>query len=231
MATQSASRDENRGIQNIQKRVARLPTRTPVGDRYKGMGWDKAANDAKVMEAANDAQFTQTVAKEELEAEQLRAVQTSVAKKTLSAKLAKQSVASRGMLLGTSLGVAGVAYVFQFTFALFSLISLYIHAKLLETQETTWYGKMLGLVVDFPSKLPFKIIGMACWGIVFAITIIVFINYVFFFQLRGISVLKGGATSLLITATCLALNILPVTNIFPFLLIWVIYMCLLGGRK
>lgn len=255
MASQSALRktDIDRGIRNVtpaQERVNTLPSRTNVGDRYKGMGWNKATNDAQVAQAANDAQFAQTkndeiaeltyiaeAQQEEAQLEELmearmRAEQQNKLKMGLAGKVSSIGGESgRLRLLGTGLANVGSIYLlFQLPLAILSLVGFYFHAKAVEIKDTTWYGQILGKLVDFPSKFPFELIGMACWGLVFMITVGVFITYLFFFQRLKISVFSS-TSSILITASCLALNIFPVTNIFPFLLIWVIYMCLLGGRK
>lgn len=240
MASQSAQRksDERRGIQNAQKRVEQLPSRTNVGDYYKGMGWNKAANDELIQQAINEEAVTlayvaeeEAIQQQELEAEQFRIRQMREARKALKEKRHKLDSLHRTELLFTSLGVVSIAYLFQLAFAVLSLVALFIHGKLLETKETTWYGKLLGIVIDFPSRLPFELIGMACWAVVLAITFGVFFNYVFYFQARKISIIRGGGATILVTAVCLGLNIFPVTNIFPFLLIWVIYMCVFGKIK
>jgi hypothetical protein len=212
------------------------------------MGWDKSANDAKVARAANDAQFAQAAAdeeiayltyvaeieavqQEELEAEQFRIQKMKERGSALKTALEAKDLVTRGTLLTTSLWVAGTAYMFQLPFAVFSFIAFIIHGKLLETRDTTWYGKLLGFVVDFPNKLPFELIGYLCWGVVLVITFAVFLSYVFYFEARGISIVRSGSIAIFVTASCLALNIFPGTNIFPFLLIWVIYMCLFGKIK
>lgn len=249
MASQSAQRstDTERGIQNVQKRVAELPSRQNIGDRYKGMGWNKTANDEAVQQAANDELIQQAeneeavtlayiaeeeaVQQQELEAEQFRIQQIKERGSALKTALEAKDMVTRGTLLTTSLWVACTAYMFQLPFAVFSLAAFIIHGKLLETRDTTWYGKLLGLVVDFPNKLPFELIGYLCWGVVFVITFGVFFSYIFSFQSRGISIVSSGGIAIFVTAVCLGLNIFPGTNIFPFLLVWVIYMCVFGKIK
>lgn len=253
MASQSALRktdkDKDRGIQNVnlvQDRVAALPGRTTVGDHYKGMGWDKAANDEAITEATNDAIIAEAVndeiayltyVAEEDEAEQemilanrIREEQQVAEKKAIAKKVSKASLASRRRFVGMSLGVAGTAYMFQLPLALLSLVAFYFHAKAIETKETTWYGKVLGVFWDFPSKLPFEMIAMGCWAIILIITIAVFITYLFIFKTLRISVFSS-TTAILVTACCFALNIFPVTNILPFLLVWVIYMSFMGESE
>lgn len=248
MAFQSAQRnmDTQRGIQKVSRRV--VLSRQPIGDRYAGMGWDKSANDAKVAQAANDAQFAQAAAdeeiayltyvaeeeaiqQEELEAEQFRIQMLKKKESALKTALEAKDLVTRGTLLTTSLWGVGAAYMFQLPFAVFSFIAFIIHGKLLETRDTTWYGKLLGFVVDFPNKLPFELIGYLCLGVVIVITFAVFLSYIFYFDKRGISIVRSGGIAIFVTALFLGLSIFPGTNIFPFLLIWVIYMCLFGKIK
>ncbi len=231
------SRDTRRGIQNVQQRVSGIPSRETVGDRHlRGGKWGpKAANDAEIIQAANDAYaYAAALAVEEdneRETQQQSHIQQAIqakAKKVLLKKtLTKKTFVSRQFLRATW-GFAFGASMLQIVFAIGAALGFGGHVFALYARHETIIGRLLGVVIDFQNYLPFEPIGYVFWGMGLVLSCVFLFGYLFFFPFIGVSILHSSTTPL-ITCVCFALNIVPFINIIPWLLIWFIYMSLFSS--
>jgi hypothetical protein len=234
----NAVRDEKRGIQNVQQRISDIPSRETVGARHlRGGKWQpEAANDAAVIQAANDEQAYFAAAavaqaeeeEESVAQEQLQRTLIEKSKKLLVKKtLGRKTLISR-QAIRYSLGIAGTAYLFQLLFAVGAILGFGAQGLALYTRHETTLGRFLGIVFEYQNYLPFEGLGYIFWGLGLLLSLAMFIGYLFFFLSLGITILQSSIM-VAITALCFTLNIIPFFNIFPWLLIWVIYMSLFSS--
>lgn len=229
--------DAQRGIQNAHERVAKLPSRTTVGDHYLDEKYNRQNGNNSDEEQAQEELMQEEIAMEEElraeEEERARRQRIIQAKQILhgqAKKLASKHIFS-GKNLGAKstvrflLGIALTIYVWQFVFAIISLVGYGIHAHVLYLRNQTIIGKVVGFFTEFQKWLPFENLGNAMWGLT---TLLVFAEFVCFYIVFKVIGRNPMATSVstLVTATSLALSMFPLTNIFPWLVLWVIYILL-----
>ncbi len=211
---------------------------------------DGAANDERYLndEAANDEQYSpahpgrrrggSTVPESIEQAERAAALSESLrgrmqggrARMGAAPRAVAGLKAAKAFAGWNVLWIVGVAYLWQLLFAVISLIGFTIHGYILDVQSNSWWGRLTSVFVDFSKIIPGEMLGYAFYGINFILVMGLFICLVLWYYLgNGISVLSS-TMSALITFACLALSIMPVTNLFPWLLLWVIYMELLKTK-
>jgi hypothetical protein len=153
---------------------------------------------------------------------------TQQAKKLLQSRLQKKAlkkVASKGALR-YSISIAAFVYIaIQFPLAIISGVCFGLHGYILYVKNETLLGKFFGLFFNYENYLPFESVGYAALGIIIILTIAEFIIYFFLFKLVGINPLRSSISTVT-TATAFALNLIPITNVFPWLLLWICYMLL-----
>ncbi|QQR64720.1 hypothetical protein IPH92_04125 [Candidatus Kaiserbacteria bacterium] len=232
------SRDTRRGIQNVQGRVSRIPSRETVGERHlRGGKWSpEAANDAGAIQAANDdayaAENAMMIAEAQESANQSRIQQAikEKGKKMLLKKLASEKTLLARTSIRSTLWYALIAYVLQIFFAVGAMLGFGGHAVVLYLRHETIVGRVFGVLIDFQNILPFEGLGYVFWGLGIVLSLALLIGYNLFFFFIGISVLRSS-TMFLIMVVCFAFNIIPFINILPWLLLWVIYMSLFSSRE
>lgn len=233
------SRDTRRGIQNVQQRISNIPSRETVGEHHlRGGKWgDKAANDAEAIQAANDEYaYADALALEEeneREKQQQSLVQHAIkekAEKMLLKKLVLQKTLVSRSALRATLWYALIAYALQVFFAIGAMVGFGAHAMVLNFKNENIVGKILGFFVDFENALPFEGLGYIFWGLGIILSLALLVGYLIFFRFIGISVLQNSVM-FFIMVVCFAFNITPFINIFPWLLLWIIYMSLFSTSK
>ena len=231
--------DAQRGIQNAHERVAKLPSRTPVGDRFLDEKYNRQNGGVSEEERASEIEQEEMRMEQERRAEeeeQARRQRIIQAKQMLHEQGKKLAIkhALKGRRLGTKnamrfvLGIALTAYVWQLLFAIGALLGFGIHAQVLYIRHETALGKLVGLIAEFQTWLPFEDIGYGFWGLGLIIIMVEFICFYAFFRFLGYNPMKTSI-SLCVTAVCLAFSIFPITNIFPWLVLWVIYISLFSS--
>lgn len=121
------------------------------------------------------------------------------------------------------LGAACTAFSFQFLFGLISLVGLGAHVVVAYFQEETWIGSFLGFFIDFAKYFPGETFGYAFWMLATVVAFCTFLVFLLWYYFTGIRVFHSTLSSL-ITILCLALSLLPVTNLFPWLVLWILYI-------
>ncbi len=121
--------------------------------------------------------------------------------------------------IGVGLGIAITAYLWQFLFAFLSLAFL-AGAQILT--DTPVLGKALTWIIGFIG-IDMSTPGFALWGLASFINIITFLCFFLWFKMLKINVL-GTIMSMFVTLFALALSLLPVSNLFPWIVLWIIYV-------
>lgn len=119
-------------------------------------------------------------------------------------------------------GIATTSYLWQLFFAITSILFIGMQGAIIDFQSNTTLGKMISWVVDLNELISVDKIGLLCWAIATVIVCATFIVFFFWFRIQNINPLKTTLSSF-ITFCALALSILPFMNIFPWILLWIIY--------
>jgi hypothetical protein len=192
----------------------------------------KRADDAQYREeeALNEARYEmERVAAEEAE---MAARQTVLRRRRIAQK--QQSLSSATAKLRgvssiarwTGIGIAGTAYIWQFLFGMISLIGFgakgYLDSLIKETVIGKIVAKVVGLFVDIEKLFPVEYLGLGFWGLATIIGLCTFLAFAIWFTLTGVRIFRS-TMSTFITAVVFACCILPVANLFPAVLVWIIY--------
>lgn len=135
----------------------------------------------------------------------------------------------------TLIGATFVAYGIQFLFGLVSLSFIGMTAFF----ETLTSNKFIGTIVNVVKKVAsffvdlqnFALIenlGLAFWALSALVACISFFACLILFSFTEREVVYGPWYMLLITSVVFACSILPVTNLFPWIPLWVILINFLG---
>lgn len=192
----------------------------------------RAANEAMYEAAANEAQYIEAEAAEQ----RIRALQErSLQKRSLMQERASaKKVALRGVrglsafARWSGLGVAAIAYAFQFLFASVSLIGLALQATAHYVLNDTTLGKVAATVAkwvgfDLEKLFPAEYLTMGFWALATFVGLCTFFGFWIWFYLTGVRVLRTTSSTLM-TSLVFASLILPVSNLFPGIIVWVIYI-------
>jgi hypothetical protein len=118
-------------------------------------------------------------------------------------------------------------YIWQFILAILSLVGFGGQAIITGFLEETWVGKainfVVGFFIDLKNFIPFEYLAMAFWGIGCLLSFATVTALIIWFTLQGKSILHN-TVSTLISFVCISLSILPVTNLFPWLILWALYI-------
>ncbi len=122
-------------------------------------------------------------------------------------------------------GIAVVvkSYIWQCLFGLLSLMSLVTHAMIEDFQNNNKLGIAISWFVDFSNFFPGFEVGFVFWGISIAIVIVTFLGFYLWFKALGLAPF-GTVMSMFLSILFLALSLLPVTNLFPWLVLWFLYI-------
>lgn len=139
---------------------------------------------------------------------------------SLGKKVVRLSVFSRWMIISA----LATAYVWQLVFAVISLIGIAGHGAILDYEKNTLLGKFTSMFLSITSVLPLDKIGLAFWALGCLLSIGVYFTMILYFHLTNtVDPFKDGI-SILVMFVALSANILPGLAIFPFLLLWVVYL-------
>ncbi len=184
-----------------------------------------------------DAEEEQRMAKEQMYAETLtratiedeqEVARMNVARRQMilkhqvsvsSGSIAKKARGAFGFARWTGIGIAGIAYAVQFAFGLISLLLVVGHTFVAESLV----GKIIGIFVDVNSVFPLESAGWAFWALASLVAICTFVGFLLWFYLTGAHTTDTTVMTL-VTALTFALSILPVTNLFPAIPIWFIFV-------
>lgn len=123
----------------------------------------------------------------------------------------------------SGLGIAFKVYVFQLLFAIVSLVGFGLQALVEDYKANSFWGKVIGFVVDFDKYFPGSSIGVAFWVLSMILVVASFLAYFLWYEFTGIRVF-GTSISMLVTIVCFSLGLLPVTNLIPWVVVWVAYI-------
>lgn len=164
------------------------------------------------------------------------AQQAYLAQRAAQAKkhaVASRMLGRRGLAPFTrwmGIGVAATAFSIQFLFGMISLVAFGIKYVVEATalgRLAAWVAEKLSGVISiftsFADIVSPTNLAYAAWAIATIIAVGIFFGFLLWYHLTGIRVFHS-TLSILITALCFALSILPVTNLLPWLVIWVIYI-------
>ncbi len=216
------SRDTRRGIQNVQQRVSDIPSRETVGERHlRGGKWGpKAANDAEVIQAAND-EYAYAIAVAEIEEQETQqqsriqhAIREKAKKMLLKNALVKKTLLAR-LSIRSTLWYVFIAYLLQVVFAVGALVGLGIMGLASSNVVTKFIA----------SLTPLEPLGLMCLGLGVMLSLVVLIGYLIFFRFLGISILQNSIL-FSVTIVCFFGSFAPGASLFPWLVCWVIYISL-----
>lgn len=119
------------------------------------------------------------------------------------------------------IGAVCTAYLWQLMFGIIALAGLFAAFNIQYFEEETLVGRFVGTFIDLNSFIPGEYIGLGALGINMLISFAIFIAFTGIYFLKGFNPF-GTPLLFVFAAVCLALNIFPVTNLFPWLLLWVV---------
>jgi hypothetical protein len=122
-------------------------------------------------------------------------------------------------VLPYELSAAFTVYIFELFFALLSLAVIYAFSLI----EESFLGRVFSFIFDLNSKYPSGA-GLAIWGIAIAINIATFLAfwlwYYFKFKLNPLQTVQ----STFVTYLLIACSIVPILNLFPWCMLWILYV-------
>ena len=139
--------------------------------------------------------------------------------KGTASKLKKLSSFRSWMLIGVVINV----YIWQFIFALMSLVGFGAHALVLDFAQHNFVGKLISFAINLEKISPGQYLGWAMWGAAALLTVGTFIAYLMYYYAIGIKVFDTTMSTFL-TFMCFIMAFLPVTNLFPWLIMWIVYI-------
>jgi hypothetical protein len=128
------------------------------------------------------------------------------------------------------IGVAVTAYSIQLALSTISIFSLSIDYML----EQYWFLKPASWLMNIVSSgitwffnidatFSAREVFMITWGLAASVALCTFIGFLLWYFLTGVQVFRS-VYSILITAICFGLAIMPFTNLFPWIVLWVVYV-------
>lgn len=169
---------------------------------------------------AEEKVYAETLARDAIEnaqessAQRLATLRAQAKQKPRS--LRESSVKRKGGKISAGyslLSIVVAAYIWQLLFGLVSLFLITGHFTLAES----FFGKILTNII------PLESMGYAFWGLSTIIAVCTYVGFLFYFYITGAGTMDTPVTSL-ITALAFAFSILPVLNLAPSIVIWVIYV-------
>jgi len=126
------------------------------------------------------------------------------------------------------IGVAFTAWTWQFICAAISLVGIGLWGSLDYFVNETFIGKAVNTVAkwvgfDFQKLFPVEYLALGFWALATLIGLCTFIGFMLWFYFTGVRMFRSTASTLL-AALVFASFILPVSNLFPGILLWVIYV-------
>ncbi|MCF7816065.1 MAG: hypothetical protein K9M10_02465 [Candidatus Pacebacteria bacterium] len=121
------------------------------------------------------------------------------------------------------IGVACTSYTWQFIFGVLSLTPFVLVSIYEDFSTSTITGKVLNWFVDLSTPFPAQEIGILFWGVTSLIAIVTFLGFWIWYKFLGNDPFATGMSTG-ITLLVIALSLIPVTNLLPSLILWVVYM-------
>lgn len=121
-----------------------------------------------------------------------------------------------------SLGIAFIICFWQFFFALVSLIGFGFHGTTLYVKEQSVAVTIVDSVLNISKLIPGEYLGVGFWGLASLLSLAAFTVYFIWFYATGLRPFST-VLSALVTIVCISLSLIPITNLFPWLVFWIIY--------
>lgn len=202
----------SRGIQNARATTAESRFERLANDRLTSEQLltkpQKNANPR--IEKSGTQGFEETESMNSITSEKRPAQKNAQLKQTAKAKKPKA-------ILGMGLAVAYMSYGWQCIFGILSLVGYVSAGGIQSSFWTSW----IDIFVDVSGGL--EMVGFVFWGISALIVVMTFLIFLLWFRFIGINPFQT-VMSTFITIVALTLSILPVTNLIPSLLFWIIYL-------
>jgi hypothetical protein len=198
-----------------------------VTDFEKGK---KASNESSFREAAaNEAQYQlERIALAEAQEATRRAVmrRQMMLKERHATSVASKVKGIGGFARWGGLAVAITAWFWQFVCAGISLVGIGLWATISEMVNGNFVGRAinwgLGLFgTSIESLIPTDTFALAFWALATLIALCTFVGFCIWFYLTGAHVFDTPLIALMTTHTY-ALSIMPVSNLFPWIPLWVV---------
>lgn len=193
-----------------------------------------AANDAQYREeAANEERFAQEQMQQAIE-ESRSVARRAVARKQASFKQNKAASIAGKARGATSLarwagtGVAGTIWFWQFVCSVTSLIGFATWATIEEVATGTILGRVSNWILgvfgsSLQSLFPAEYIAFGFWGIAALIGMFSFFGFLIWFYVTGAKVFDTPVVALATILTFI-FSVLPFSNIFPWIPVWVFFI-------
>jgi len=121
------------------------------------------------------------------------------------------------------LSIAGIIYIWQLLFGILSLVGFATQASIEYYQQETFVGQVTSYVIDLGEFFPGAEMGLVFWGLASVLSFGAFLAWYLWYRFAGIRPL-GTMASAFLSAICFAFSLLPVTNLFPWHLGWIVYI-------
>lgn len=149
-------------------------------------------------------------------------IQQQLEQKGVLNKITKRKSARKIPLLGTTAKwmvfcAVCISYIFQLLFGLLSLLV----AVSGEIVSSSFLGSIADLFTDVSSG--FESAGIGLWGISALIVFLTFICVWAWYRFSGFNPFET-VMSMFITLVLLSMSLLPLMNLFPWLVLWVVYL-------
>lgn len=176
----------------------------------------------KTLKKIEIEELQQTQAMLQAESGAIRAAQLT--QSTLKAKnIALTAKKAKGLVGWGMIAPVGTAYLFQLVFGVISLIGFGLFAAINYLKEETWYGKVISWFVNLNNFVPADKLGLVFWGLATLVAVGVFVSCLIVFYLTSVDPFPTFF-SFFIASLVLAFSMIPVLNLLPSLLLWVLYV-------
>lgn len=216
--TKSEDQNAARGIQNVSAYSEEVPDETVQG-RFAGKqsvaarAYNKEGRNTRRGTASNDPRYAMS------RAEQVRDRFRRTGRRVGTHRTVRRlSAISRWSMVGIVFNV----YLFQLVFAIASLVGVGMWG-VIDQIKNTWFGSIISFFVDLQKVFPADLFAMGAMGVTWMITIMTFLVLILWYIITGVRVFDT-TPSILIAILLFALAIFPPTYIFPWAVIWVLYI-------
>ncbi len=138
-------------------------------------------------------------------------------------KIAVSAKGVKGLVGWGMIAPVGTAYLFQLVFGIVSLIGFGLFAAINYLKSETWYGKVISWFVNLNNFVPADKLGLVFWGLATLVAVGVFVSCLIVFYLTSVDPFPTFF-SFFVASLVLACSMIPVLNLLPSLLLWVLYV-------
>lgn len=224
---QNQTRQNSRGIQNVQvtQRVSTSDERfnEQIEGRLMRAQFIKGEDSRQGRPEANDPEYEEDklIKSEErvVPPRTAEVLRQNIERKKKEAIIRKKKTVP---VIGTTakwmvFSAVCISYIFQLLFGLLSLLV----AVSGELVSSSFLGSIVDLFTDVSSG--FKSAGIGLWGISALIVFLTFICVWAWYRFLGFNPFET-VMSMFITLVLLSMSLLPLMNLFPWLVLWVVYL-------